>query len=278
MADFVIARNPEADSTLPFLVCLPLGDGLVLKTKETWPRTGKLYCHRAEWDDAAEVVARVPVRSCVRRGAAIDLVLDRGRENRSQFVLTRVRGGREAIFWQTARTAKQARPMAKVPTARASGVAGMEIVVDSHERYAWKFTDQQATTTKRALPAGDYAVEADGEVVAAVERKSLVDLTSSLTSGKLRYQLADLSGLPRAAVVVEDRWSAVFKLEHVRPAVVADAIAECQVRFPTVPIIFAETRPLAQEWAYRFFGAALAEREQEDESERRVRDLGRPQA
>lgn len=278
MADFVIARNPEADSTLPFLVCLPLGDGLVLKTKETWPRTGKLYCHRAEWDDAAEVVARVPVRSCVRRGAAIDLVLDRGRENRSQFVLTRVRGGREAIFWQTARTAKQARPMAKVPTARASGVAGMEIVVDSHERYAWKFTDQQATTTKRALPAGDYAVEADGEVVAAVERKSLVDLTSSLTSGKLRYQLADLSGVPRAAVVVEDRWSAVFKLEHVRPAVVADAIAECQVRFPTVPIIFAETRPLAQEWAYRFFGAALAEREQEDESERRVRDLGRPQA
>lgn len=278
MADFVIARNPEADSTLPFLVCLPLGDGLVLKTKETWPRTGKLYCHRAEWDDAAEVVARVPVRSCVRRGAAIDLVLDRGRENRSQFVLTRVRGGREAIFWQTARTAKQARPMAKVPTARASGVAGMEIVVDSHERYAWKFTDQQATTTKRALPAGDYAVEADGEVVAAVERKSLVDLTSSLTSGKLRYQLADLSGVPRAAVVVEDRWSAVFKLEHVRPAVVADAIAECQVRFPTVPIIFAETRPLAQEWAYRFFGAALAEREQEDESERRVRDLRRPQA
>lgn len=278
MADFVIARNPDADSTLPFLVRLPLGDGLVLKTKETWPRTGKLYCHRAEWDDAAEVLARVPVRSCVRRGAAIDLVLDRGRENRSQFVLTRVRGGREAIFWQTARTAKQARPMAKVPTARASGVAGMEIVVDSHERYAWKFTDQQATTTKRALPAGDYAVEADGEVVAAVERKSLVDLTSSLTSGKLRYQLADLSGLPRAAVVVEDRWSAVFKLEHVRPAVVADAIAECQVRFPTVPIIFAETRPLAQEWAYRFFGAALAEREQEDESERRVRDLGRPQA
>ena len=31
-----------------------------------------------------EIVERTPVRSCVRRGAAIDLVLDRGRENRSQ--------------------------------------------------------------------------------------------------------------------------------------------------------------------------------------------------
>ena len=31
-----------------------------------------------------------------------------------------------------------------------------------------------------------------------------------------------------------------------------------QARFPTVPIVFAETRPLAQEWTYRFLGAALA--------------------
>ena len=38
----------------------------------------------------------------------------------------------------------------------------------------------------------------------------------------------------------------------------AEGIAEAQVRFPTVPIVFAETRPLAQEWTYRFLGAALA--------------------
>jgi hypothetical protein len=57
--------------------------------------------------------------------------------------------------------------------------------------------------------------------------------------------------------VVEDRWSAVFKLDRVRPAVVAEGLAEAQVRFPEVPIVFCETRPLAQEWAYRFLGAAL---------------------
>jgi hypothetical protein len=41
-----------------------------------------------------------PLRSCVRRGAAIDLVLDRARENRSQLVFTTARG-REVVFWQS---------------------------------------------------------------------------------------------------------------------------------------------------------------------------------
>jgi len=121
--DFVVAVNPEEGSTLQYLLRVPLGSGIVLKAGETWPRTNKVYCHRAyEWPDDPEVVERVPVRSCIRRGAAIDLVLDRGRENRSQFVLTRIRGGREAIFWQTARTTKQARPNVGVPRARASGL------------------------------------------------------------------------------------------------------------------------------------------------------------
>ena len=104
--DLLIARNPEPGSTLPYLIRIPLGpDGIVVKARETWPRTSKVYCHRAtEWPDDAEIVERLPVRSVGRRGASIDLVLTRGRENRSQFVLTRARG-REMIFWQSARTA-----------------------------------------------------------------------------------------------------------------------------------------------------------------------------
>lgn len=256
--DFVIARNPEEGSTLPYLLRIPLGrDGVVLKARDTWPRTSKVYCHRAaEWPADVEVVERVPVRSCERRGASIDLVLERGRENRSQFVLTRIRGGREAVFWQTGRTAKQARPNVGVPRARAAGLASLEIVVDSHERYAYTFGHQQVTTTKAALPAGDYGVMADGELLASVERKSLSDLVSSLTSGRLKYALADLSSLARAAVVVEDRYSQVFKLERVRPAVVADGLAEVQVGWPNVPIVFCETRHLAEEWTYRFLAAA----------------------
>ena len=210
--------------------------------KDTWPRTAKIYCHRADvWPDDLEIVERIPVRSCVRRGASIDLVLDRGREFRSQFVFTVARG-REMIFWQSARTTKQARPAVALPTARAEGRV-LEMLVDTHEQYPWTFTHQQATTTRRALPAGDYAVTVDGRIVAAVERKSLADLVATLTSGKLKFLLADLSTVPRAALVVEDRWSQVFKLDRVRPAVVAAGIAECQVRYPMVPILFCETRP-----------------------------------
>ena len=271
--ELVIARNPDGSSSLPYLLRVPLGDdGIALKVRETWPRTNKVYCHRADgWPDDLEIVERVPVRSCVRRGAAIDLVLDRAREHRSQFVFTTARG-REVIFWQSARTSKQARPGVQAPTARAAGRV-LHILVDSHERYAWKFDRQQATTERQSLPAGDYAVTVDDRIIAAVERKSLADLVATLTSGKLRYLLADLAALPRAAVVVEDRWSSVFKLARVRPSLVAEGLAEAQVRFPAVPIVFCDTRLLAQEWTYRYLGAALAHKHDHTHGDRRTAEL-----
>jgi hypothetical protein len=195
------------------------------------------------------------VRSCVRRGAAIDLVLDRGRENRWQIIFTNARG-RQMIFWQTARTSKQARPAVSLPGARASGVADLQIAVDIRERYPFTFADRQATTRREPLKAGDYGLLVDGMLQATVERKSLADLVSSLTTGTLKFQLTELATIPRAAVVVEERYSQVFKLDRVRPSVVADGIAECQIRFPTVPIVFSENRKLAQEWTYRFLAAA----------------------
>jgi hypothetical protein len=265
--DFLVARNPDEGSTLPYLVRIPLGrDGVVVKARETWPRTSKVYCHEAEgWPADAEVVERVAVRSCTRRGAAIDLVLDRGRENRSQFVFTRARG-RQMIFWQSPRTAKQARPNVSLPTRRAAGQV-LHVLVDSREKRAYTFSRQQATTERRLLPAGDYGIEGAGTLLAAVERKTLADLASSLLSGKLTYALAELASLPRAAVVVEDRYSQIFKLRHAPGGAVAEALAEAQARFPSVPTMFAETRQLAEEWTYRFLGAAAVELAQRDATE-----------
>ena len=260
LAELLIARNPDPDSRLPYLLRLPLGGGMVFRTSGTWPRTKALFCYPVsvdEWPADPDIVERIPLRSCVRRGAAIDVVLDRGRENRSQIVFTKARG-RDMVFWQSPRTRKQARPNVRTPTARAAGIAELEIVVDSHEQYAYRFGAQQVRTVKRALPCGDYGITVDGRLVASVERKSLADLVSSLTSGKLRYALAELAALPRAAVVVEDRYSQVFKLDRVRPALVADGLAELQIRWPNVPIVFCETRQLAEEWTYRFLAAAHA--------------------
>lgn len=258
IVELLVIKNPDPESTLPYLVRLPIGGGLVFRTKDTWPRTTALYCHPVmlqEWPSDPEILERVPLRSCERRGGAIDVVADRAREQRSQIVFTKARG-RDMVFWQAPRTRKQAKPDVHVPTARAAGINDLEILVDSRERYAYQFGAQQVSTSKRALRSGDYAVTLDDVVVAAVERKSLEDLVSSLINGKLRFALGELAGLPRAAVVVEERYSRVFALEYVRPAVVADGLAELQVRWPAIPIVFCETRKLAEEWTYRYLAAA----------------------
>jgi hypothetical protein len=258
--ELLIALNPDPDSSLKYLMRLPLAGGMVFRTSGTWPRTTALYCHPVaaqEWPAEPDIVERVGLRSCARRGAAIDLVLDRARENRSQLVFTKARG-RDVVFWQSPRTRKQARPNVRTPTARAAGIDDLEIVADSHERYPYRFAGQQVTVVRQTLPCGDYGLAYEGQLVASVERKSLADLTTSLTSGRLRYALAELAALPRAAVVVEDRYSAIFKQDRVRPAMVADNLAELQIRWPNVPIVFCETRQLAEEWTYRFLAAARA--------------------
>jgi ERCC4-type nuclease len=198
----------------------------------------------------------------MRRGVAIDLVLDRYRENRSQFVVTTLKGGREGIFWQTGKTTRKTRPGMRLPTRRsAAGV--LEIVADTRERYAWKFERQQVTLVKRALAVGDYAVEFDGELLGVVERKKLAELASDVVDGSLLVRLGELATARRAAIVVEDRWADVFRLTYVAPAMVAEMLAAAQVRYPNVPIVFCENRQLAQEWTYRFLGAAAAYADEE---------------
>lgn len=273
--ELLIAANPDPDSRLAYLLRLPLDEGMVFRTSGTWPRTKALYCHPVpveEWPTDPEIIERVALRSCRRRGAAIDLVLDRARENRSQLVFTTARG-RDVVFWQSPRTRKQARPDVRTPTARAAGITELEIVVDSHEQYPYRFTGQQVRTVKRALPCGDYGIVVEGLLVASVERKSLPDLVASLVGGKLRYSLAELAALPRAAVVIEDRYSGVFKLDRVRPALVADGLAELQVRWPNVPIVFCETRQLAEDWTYRFLAAAHQWAETETAALQRIAPL-----
>ena len=118
------------------------------------------------------MVERVGVRSCARRGGAVGLVLDPGRENRSQIVFTEARG-RDIVFQQSPKTRQQARPDVRTPTARAAGVAGLQIVGDTRERYAHRFAAQQVSTVKRAPSCGDRGVTDDSRLVASVERKSL---------------------------------------------------------------------------------------------------------
>ena len=157
-ASFLVARNPDPDSKLPYLLRVPLEGGILLKARDRWPTTARVYCHPLdEWPPDAEIVESVGVRQCQRRGAAIDLVLDRGRKNRSQIVFTKPipgrAGGRPMIFWQTARTAQRARPGQRVPTRRASELDELTIDVDSRERYPYKFAGRPVERHRTALPS-----------------------------------------------------------------------------------------------------------------------------
>lgn len=259
MEPFVIARNPDPESSLPFLVRLPIEGGIVLKTRESWPRASRSYCHPAdEWPAGAEIVEEVDVTMCRRRGSAIDLILDRRTNYRSQFVFTRSRG-RDMIFWQTAKVISKARPGSRVPKRRAAGLSEWTIYVDTRERYPYRFAERPVATERRALSAGDYAAMVGESVVAAVERKTLENLQADLVSGKIGFVMAELSVLPAAAVVVEDRYTSLFKAEHVQPGWLPELVARLQVRYPGVPIVFCDNRKFAEEWTYRFLGAALAE-------------------
>lgn len=252
--DFIVARNPDV-SRLPYLVRLPIDGGLWLKAKEPWPRTARVYCQPTETPSTEnlDVVERIAVRSCVRRGVAIDLILARAHNRRSQFVTTTFRG-RPMVLWQTPKVATTARPGLRIPFGTVSPLG--TIYVDTRERYGYTFRNRDARLERRALRAGDYAV-ALRDSFAVVERKKLDDFASSLTDATLNYAMAELALFPAAAVVVEGTYSALLRNSHAPAGYFADLTARLQIRYPNVPIVFAETRKLGEEWTFRFFKAAV---------------------
>lgn len=63
-----------------------------------------------------------------------------------------LKAGPRHAFWQSPRTVKQPRPDGSLPTSRAGGLADLEIIVDTWELYAYRFTGQAVTTVPRAPP------------------------------------------------------------------------------------------------------------------------------
>lgn len=175
----LVARSPDADSALPYLVRLPLGPhGVVLKVRDQWPRPAKVYCHPSEdWHDSVEVVERVPVRSCVRRGAAVDLALARGRENRSQFVFTRATTRRQALPAGDDAVESDARIVAAVerngswarrsPTTRRMRRPRRESW-DCRQRGRWPGPRLPAAEIRAWANANGHAVSEKGRIPAAV--------------------------------------------------------------------------------------------------------------
>lgn len=253
--EFIIARNPDQHSKLPYLVQLPLDSGPVwLKAKEMWPRTTRVFCQRLDARPSnPHVIERVGVIYCERRGKAIDLVLSRGINRRCQFVFAES-DGRTLIFWQTPKSATAARPGLRVPTSRARGPE--PIYIDTRERYGYSFSSRGVRTERRALPVGDYAAIIDDRLIAVVERKAIDDFMTCLANGSLMYAMAELCDAPVAAVAVEGTYSTVLRHTFTAKGFLADLIVRLQFRYPEIPINFLETKKLAEDWTYRFLRSA----------------------
>jgi hypothetical protein len=86
---FRVARNPDPGSRLPYLLWLPIEGGVVLKAREAWPRAARVFCTQDAtlWNEGG-VVDHAAVLVCRRRGAAIDLILDRPDRARSEYLPT----------------------------------------------------------------------------------------------------------------------------------------------------------------------------------------------
>lgn len=267
---FVLERVPE--ERFPYRLTLRRGERvlLALRVQDRWPgQKGNVFCIREEkgvWAAPCEELERVTVLVLKRLGKRLSLVLDRPRRKRCDFLFLSKQykskeGSYEQIFWRTQRALTAHRPKAKLST---SGTFSLRILVDSSEKYSWKFPDCQVAKGK--LPVGDYAVvDEQGGILAVVERKSFENILAEFGRMPLFHQqLPELCSYPYCALVIEANYSDFLnpsKVPYYRPSFTAMALAEMNALHPGLSVVFAGTRKLGQEWTLRFFGAVQAHKE-----------------
>lgn len=267
MSAYWIVENTE-DKRFPYRIRIEQ-DGRVLlcvRAQAPWPGPGKqVFCLREVEPDPDEVLSaheRVPIAHLSRLGRKLSLALDRPQRKRCEFLKIEKRrkdgsGSYEQVFFRT-ESAVRAHKSSKRTELFTQG--SLDVVIDSQERYPWRFPG--ATSTRRKMPVGDYALRHEQRLAAVVERKTRENFFSDLSQLKgLQQQLAELASYPHAALVIEAQYRDFGDPKHLGPwpaAHVQRVLAELAVLFPTVQIVFAGNRKLANLWTQRWFDAVNA--------------------
>jgi hypothetical protein len=261
-----------ASRRLPFRIAVEQNGRqlFTVRAQSAWPGPGQqVFCMRERGLDPAErlePVERVPVVQLTRVGRKLSIVLDRPQRKRCE-ILTVTRsyqdreGTYEQIFFRTESGIRAHRSRTRVELTPAQTPGSLSILIDSAERYPWRFPG--AGIERRKLAVGDYALEMQGRIVAVVERKSYDNLLSDIGAIQaLHHQLADLAGCDSAALVIEAQYGDFLderRLGGRWPAAhVARVLAELSALHPTLPLVFAGNRKLANLWAERFFVACAS--------------------
>lgn len=200
-----------SDKKFPYRITIIENNKVILNlfAQDKWPGTkGNIFCLQSRENinpDDFQIIEEVPIVSLRRFGKKLSVVLDRSLKKRCEFLFLEKKyknkeGTYEQIFFRTQMAIKQHRSKSSL-NLRAN-VEELNLIIDSSERYAWKFTGHQTQTQK--LNAGDYALLLNDEIVAVVERKTFDNMLSDAGQIQLLHQqLTELSLYPHVALVIE---------------------------------------------------------------------------
>ncbi len=235
---------------------------LALLAQSRWPGPGQqVFCLREDErpESLGDALEEVEISSIRRFGRKLSVVLDRNRHKRCDFLFLRrpykhQPGEYEQIFFRTQKSLKAHKSRGRT---NLFGEQAIEVVIDSGERYPWKFN---AASQRRArLPVGDYALIHAHEPVAVVERKTFDNLLGDVGQLQLLHQqLAELARWPHAALVIEAQYADFMQPERTGAWSVAHlgrVLAELTTLHSGLPIIFAGNRKFANQWTQGFFEA-----------------------
>lgn len=255
-------ENPR----FPFRIAIREGEKtvLALRAQDKWPgQKGQIFCLREteaqEDGENLELLETVPIAVLRRQGKRVEIVLDRANRKRCDFLfLKKVNSAGERyeqIFFRT-QTGLRAHRSKGSPLLYGSET--LEVVIDSAERYPWRFPSAEITRSK--LSAGDYALVWENRFIAVVERKTFDNLLHDLYEIRICHQkLTELSSFPNPALVVEAQYGDFSDPKRIGDRLSAPhlnrLIGEISALHPGLQIIFAGNRKLANAWTTRFFQA-----------------------
>jgi len=263
----------------PFRISLAQGrvEKLVVRAQSRWPGPGQqVFCLREdELPDSLDTpLEEVGVINARRFGRKLAIVLDRNVNKRCDFLfLTRTYKSRdgeyEQIFFRTQRSLRAHKSRGRT---NLFGEHEIKVVIDSAERYPWKFVNAEVRRSK--LPVGDYALIHDERPAAIVERKTFDNLLSDVSRLQLLHQnLAELVSWPHAALVIEAQYADFLQPDRTAKwsvTYLARVLAELTTLHGNLPVIFAGNRKFANQWTQGFFEAVqrkLAEPAQDNVAE-----------
>lgn len=259
------------DKRFPYRISIVQGRKtlLCLRTQDSWPGTkGQIFCLQEEgrdWPKPLAEIERIPVISLGRYGKRLAVVLDRSKHKRCDFLFVKKKyknqpGEYEQIFFRTQQSLRERRPRVKLTL---QGSSKLHILIDSGEKYAWRFSGCNIEIAK--LPAGDYALADTYGYLAVVERKTFNNLVAEFGKLSTFHQvLNELESYAHSALVVEAAYADFLKPDRQKfyaPSFAAKAIAELQAMHPKLSIVFAGNRKLANEWTLKFFAAVKSHQE-----------------